>query len=209
MTESLEEQAVGDWLTALASAAPAPGGGAAAALNLAAGAALVSMVCNLTIGRPRYAEHEATMTAALARAETCRQAAEALVSEDAVAFAAVIAAYKLPKDDGGARRTAIQHALRGAAVVPLKTAERAVEVIELAERILDGANVNVVSDVAVAASSARAAVQAAQVNVEVNLASLSEIVRADLQARLDGCDVAGASARADAVVAAVRAKIAG
>lgn len=209
MTEPLEEQAVGDWLTALASAAPAPGGGAAAALNLAVGAALVSMVCNLTIGKPRYAEHEATMTAALARAEDCRRAAEALVSEDAVAFAAVIAAYKLPKDDEAARRTAIQHALRGAAAVPLKTAERAVEVIVLAERVLDGANVNVVSDVAVAASSARAALQSAQVNVEVNLASLSDIVRADLQARLDGCDVAGASVRADAVVAAVRAKIAG
>jgi formiminotetrahydrofolate cyclodeaminase len=209
VTEPLEEQAVGDWLTALASAAPAPGGGAAAALNLAVGAALVSMVCNLTIGKPRYAEHEATMTAALARAEDCRRAAEALVSEDAVAFAAVIAAYKLPKDDEAARRTAIQHALRGAAAVPLKTAERAVEVIVLAERVLDGANVNVVSDVAVAASSARAALQSAQVNVEVNLASLSDIVRADLQARLDGCDVAGASVRADAVVAAVRAKIAG
>jgi formiminotetrahydrofolate cyclodeaminase len=209
VTEPLEEQAVGDWLTALASAAPAPGGGAAAALNLAVGAALVSMVCNLTIGKPRYAEHEATMTAALARAEDCRRAAEALVSDDAVAFAAVIAAYKLPKDDEAARRTAIQHALRGAAAVPLKTAERAVEVIVLAERVLDGANVNVVSDVAVAASSARAALQSAQVNVEVNLASLSDIVRADLQARLDGCDVAGASVRADAVVAAVRAKIAG
>jgi formiminotetrahydrofolate cyclodeaminase len=209
VTEPLEEQAVGDWLTALASAAPAPGGGAAAALNLAVGAALVSMVCNLTIGKPRYAEHEATMTAALARAEDCRRAAEALVSEDAVAFAAVIAAYKLPKDDEAARRTAIQHALRGAAAVPLKTAERAVEVIVLAERVLDGANVNVVSDVAVAASSARAALQSAQVNVEVNLASLSDIVRADLRARLDGCDVAGASVRADAVVAAVRAKIAG
>lgn len=176
-------------------------------MHLAIGAALVSMVCNLTIGKPRYAEHEPTMQAALARAEDCREAAEALAREDAVAFAAVIAAYKLPRDDDAARRAAIHHALRGAAAVPLKTAERAVEVIELAERILDGVNVNVVSDVAVAASSARSALQAARVNVEVNLASLGDVVRADLQARLDACDVAGAEARADAIVEAVRAAI--
>lgn len=205
------DQPVGDWLQALASAAPAPGGGAGAAVNLAIGAALVSMVCNLTIGKPRYAEHEATMREVLARAEACRATGEALAQDDADAFAAVGAAYKLPKDtdaDKQARGAAIQASLRGAAIVPLRTAESAVEVIELAGRILDGANVNVVSDVAVAAASARSALQSARINVEVNLASIDdEAVRDDLAERLAACDVAAFEKRADEIVEAVLGKI--
>jgi formiminotetrahydrofolate cyclodeaminase len=206
-------QPLGDWLTDLASSAPAPGGGAAAAVDLAVGAALVSMVCNLTIGKPRYAEHEATMQDALARAEAGRRAALELAEQDAVAFGAVSEAYGLPKDsdaDKAARRAAIQEALVGAAEVPLLTAERAVEVIDLAAGILDGANVNVVSDVAVAAASARAALVSARINVEINLAALDAgDVHDGLAARLAAADVDGASARADALVEAVRVRIAG
>lgn len=204
---------LGGWLDDLASAAPAPGGGAAAAVDLAIGAALVSMVCHLTIGKPRYAEHEATMTDALARAEAARAASADLAEQDAVAFGAVSDAYRLPRESDGdkaARRAAIQEALVGAAEVPLLTAERAVEVIDLAGRILDGANVNVVSDVAVAATSARAALQAARINVEINLAALDAgDVHDGLAARLAAVDVEGASARADAMVEAVRRRIAG
>jgi hypothetical protein len=68
--DPVREQTVGAWLRDLASAAPAPGGGAAAAMNAAVGAALVAMVCNLTIGKAGYAEHEQTMTEALAQANT-------------------------------------------------------------------------------------------------------------------------------------------
>ncbi|HKX05877.1 MAG TPA: cyclodeaminase/cyclohydrolase family protein, partial [Methylomirabilota bacterium] len=64
----MEDQTIGAWLDALASAAPAPGGGAAAAVNAAIGAALIEMVCRLTIGRPRYARHEPALSEALARA---------------------------------------------------------------------------------------------------------------------------------------------
>ncbi|HEY8544452.1 MAG TPA: cyclodeaminase/cyclohydrolase family protein [Acidimicrobiales bacterium] len=206
-------QALGDWLDDLASSAPAPGGGAAAAVNLAIGAALVSMVCNLTIGKPRYADHEATMRSALARAEACRAAALDLAQQDAVAFGAVSDAYRLPKgtdEEKAARRAAIQEALVGAAEVPLLTAERAVEVLDLAAGILEGANVNVVSDVAVAAAAARAALQSARVNVEINLAALDEgDVHRGLAQRLAACDVDGAAARADELVETVRRRIAG
>jgi formiminotetrahydrofolate cyclodeaminase len=207
----VRQQVVGDWLDALASDAPAPGGGAAAGLNLAVGAALVSMVCNLTIGKPRYAEHEATMKEVLDLAEAQRAAAVDLAHEDAAAFAGVSAAYRLPKDTDGqkaARAAAIQEALGAAADVPLATVAAAVQVIELAGRILDGANVNVLSDVAVAASSARAALQAARINVEVNLSSMSDEARRDaLQARLDVHRVDDAETRADEIVAAVRTRI--
>jgi formiminotetrahydrofolate cyclodeaminase len=205
----VEDQTVGAWLDALASDAPAPGGGAAAAMNAAVGAALVSMVCNLTIGKPRYAEHEATMTAALERATVLRSGALRLAGEDAEAFSAVTAAYGLPKatdDEKAARTAAIQAALVGAADVPLRTASLAAEVVELAGRILDGANVNVLSDVAVAAASARAALDAAVVNVEINLGAMNDASRRELLAR-DLAKYTPAGAVADQIVATVRSRI--
>ncbi|MGW6741380.1 cyclodeaminase/cyclohydrolase family protein [Streptomyces sp. NPDC055025] len=206
----MQNHTVGGWLDELASESSTPGGGAAAAMNAAVGAALISMVCNLTVGRPKYAEYEKELTAALAEAEELRGSALRLAGEDAAAFGSVIAAYKLAKTTDAekqARTAAIQQALVGAADVPLRTAELAAEVIALARRILPGSNVNVVSDVAVAASSARAALDAAAVNVEVNLAALTdEGHRAAVRDRLSSALTA--AAEADAVVADVRKRIA-
>lgn len=188
---SIGARAVGSWLEELASPAPAPGGGAAAALNVSVGAALLEMVCNLTIGKPKYAEHEATMKRVLARAGELRTEALRLADEDAEAFSLVSAAYKMPKEPPEAREartSAIQDALRDAAAVPLRTAEAAAEVVELASEILAGANVNILSDVSVAAASARAGLEAASVNVEINLAQLKETAqRAELASQLSKC----------------------
>lgn len=166
----------------------------------AVGAALIAMVCNLTIGKPRYAEHDELMRAALATAEELRGRAAALAAADAAAFRAVSEAYKL-RD-----QAAIQAALVGAADVPMRTAAVAVAVIDLAGRVLAGANVNVISDVAVAASAARAALEAAAVNVEVNIAAMrDEGRRAALRAELGHHLPSGPVA--DSIVAAVRARI--
>jgi formiminotetrahydrofolate cyclodeaminase len=167
------------------------------------------MVCNLTIGKPRYVAHQETMTAVLARATELRAQALWLAEEDARAFAAVAAAYRLPKetdDDRRARTGAIQAALVEAAGVPLRTAEVSAEIIALARRILDGANVNVISDVAVAASLARAALEAAVVNVEVNLASLGA---GDQGIGTELATHTAALAEAGAIVRDVRERIAG
>jgi formiminotetrahydrofolate cyclodeaminase len=200
------DQTIGSWLDEVASSAPAPGGGAVAALNAAVGAALVSMVCNLTIGNPRYAEHEERMRAALASATDLRARAVELAAEDAAAFGAVSDAYGLPRDtdaDKAVRTAAIQAALVGAAEVPLRTAAVAAAVIELAGEIREGSNTNVVSDVAVAASSARAALDGAVVNVEVNLGLMKDAGRRDaLRAEL--ARYAAAAPVADLIVAAVR-----
>jgi methenyltetrahydrofolate cyclohydrolase len=202
----VQHQEIGAWLDDLASSAPAPGGGAAAALHVAVAAGLLEMVTNLTIGNPRYAEHESTMVEARERAGEQRRLAVQLADDDARAFTAVTDAYKLPRTsdaEKAARTAAIQQALLGAADVPRRTALAAGTVLDLAERILPGANVNVLSDVAVAASSARAALDAAIVNIEINRYALKdEAVRADL-----GAAVAAAERdleRADALVAAVR-----
>jgi formiminotetrahydrofolate cyclodeaminase len=205
------DQEIGSWLDELASAAPAPGGGAAAAMVAAVGAGLVEMVCNLTIGKPRYAEHEEVMRAALVSATELRLSAGQLAAEDAVAFNAVSQAYRLPResdDEKAARAEAIQGALVEAADVPLRVAAVAAEVIGLADRILAGANVNVISDVAVAASAGRAALESAAINVEINLSAMSDsTLRAALRGDLDR--LVPASAVADRVVAAVRNRIGG
>ncbi len=173
----MDDETMAGFLADLASPAPAPGGGAAAALQAALGAALVSMVCNLTVGKPRYAEHEATMLSARIEADKARAEALALADADARAFAAVSDAYKLPKgteDERAERSRAIQAALVTAAEVPLHTAAVAAAVVGLCASIIDGANVNVLSDVGVAAASARAALDSAAINVRVNTAAMTD-----------------------------------
>lgn len=201
----INESTLEDFLASLASAAPAPGGGAAAAMQAALGAALVSMVCNLTIGKARYAEHEPTMRRVLAEADAARGRALTLAAEDADAFGAVSAAYRLPRDtdaDRADRGRAIQRALVHAADVPLRTAALAAAVVHLCADILDGANVNVLSDVGVAAASARAALESAALNVHVNLAGLTDAgTRTALAAQLDA-HVSAVDAATDIVRAA-------
>jgi len=204
----VHDQTIGPWLEALASSAPAPGGGAAAALSAAIGAALIEMVCNLTIGRPRYAAHEALMREALARATTLRRRALGLAAADARAFGAVTDAYRLPKEtDERARAERIQEALIGATEVPLETAALAAEVVQLAGRIVDGANVNALADIAAAAAAARAALETALVNVEANLAALPDRSRSrELRERSTG--VATLGAEAERTIQRIRGKLA-
>jgi methenyltetrahydrofolate cyclohydrolase len=206
LTGRVQQQEIGAWLDELASAAPAPGGGAVAALQVAMAAGLVEMVTNLTVGNPRYAEHEPTMIDARSRAGAVRQTAVQLVAEDATAFTAVTDAYKLPRatdEDKAARTAAIQQALLGAADVPVRTALAASTVVDLAEQILPGANVNVLSDVAIAASSARAGLEGAIVNIEINRVAIKDEAE---KARLGEAIAASERDldRADAVVATVR-----
>lgn len=202
-------QTVDAWLSELASASPTPGGGGAAAMTAAISAALIAMVCNLTIGKRGYAEHDEKLQAVLREADGLRVSALDLAEADARAFETLLASYKLAKDtdeEKQIRARAIQAALAGAADVPLRVAEVAAAVIGLAGDIADRSNVNVLSDVAVAAITAGAALDAAIVNVEVNLAAIDDsALRARLAARLT--TLAGAASDAQAVTRAVRARI--
>lgn len=207
----MQDQKIGEWLTELASEASAPGGGAAAALNAAVGAALISMVCNLTIGRPRYAEHDETNKAALESAEALRGIALLLSEEDEAAFTKVTDAYKLPRgtdEEKAARTAAIQESLVDAAAVPLKTAGLAAEIIALAVKIEPTSNTNLISDVAVAAASARAALDSAALNVQINLAAMNDAAKREHIATELKTYVA-AIPTADAIVAKIRGRITG
>jgi formiminotetrahydrofolate cyclodeaminase len=170
-------QPVGAWLDELGSAAPAPGGGAVSALSVATAAALVEMVANLTIGRAAYADHEPEVTAVRDEARRLRQRALDQVDEDAAAFRALMAAYRRPRQTGeeqAARQAAVQDATRAAAAVPLDVAATAARVIALAAQLPGRSNPNVLSDVGVAAITAAAAIEAAAINVDVNLATLAD-----------------------------------
>ena len=174
---------VDDWLAELGSAAPAPGGGAAAALTAATAAGLVEMVANLTTGRARYARYEPDTTRILTRAGQLRAEAIALIERDATAFRELMAAYRIDRADPG-RDDAIRAATMAAAQPPLSIAALAAEVADLAAELPGRSNRTVLSDVAVAASTAAAAIESAAINVEINLSGLPESARAPLAARL-------------------------
>ena len=161
------------WLEELASSAPVPGGGSAAALAGAVAGALVAMVARLTVGRKAFAAAEARAREILAEAEALRAQLRRLVDEDAAAYAKVSEAYKIPKSTAGRSRT-IDAALVGAAETPLAMARGAMRLITLASDIGEIGNPNARSDARVAESLARAALAGAIENVRINVASLSE-----------------------------------
>jgi formiminotetrahydrofolate cyclodeaminase len=186
----LTELTVAELLEQLASGAPTPGGGAAAALAGALGAALVSMVCNLTIGRERYAATDAEARAIRDEATSALAILRDGAQRDADAYDRLMSAFRLPResdDERAARTAAVQSATAVAASVPLGIAEESASVIALAERALGKTNPNAASDLAVAALLAHAAVESAAENVEINLKSLKdEQTGARLAARLAG-----------------------
>jgi formiminotetrahydrofolate cyclodeaminase len=153
------------FLDELASSSATPGGGSAAALAGAASAALIGMVCNLTVGRPRFAAAEGDLRAALAQAETLRGQLTALIEADTSAFNQVMAAYRLPKDSDeqqNARQAAIQAALKHATQVPLETATACAAALRLVSRIIAHINPNALSDAGTAAVLAEAGLRGGQ-----------------------------------------------
>jgi glutamate formiminotransferase/formiminotetrahydrofolate cyclodeaminase len=164
------------FLDSLSAATPTPGGGSAAAYAGAMGAALVAMVARLTIGKKKYAEIEAQMIEIINQAEHLRGDLSNAVEEDAAAFEAILTAFKLPKEteqQQDMRDATIERATLEAAQVPLRTAEKAVKVMALAERCASLGNLNAISDSATAATLARAALSSAGYNVRINIHSLS------------------------------------
>ena len=168
---------LGDFLGRLGSADPTPGGGAAAAVVGALGAALIEMTANLTIGKPRLADVQEQAKQIERRAAELRHRLEQLGDADAEAFDTVTAAYRLPRTDDAqkaARAQSIQQALHAAADVPMETARAAAEVVMLAEQAAPILNPAVISDVLVGALLAQAAISSAALNVEINVASMTD-----------------------------------
>ncbi len=171
------QQPVTTFLDALASGSATPGGGSAAAIMGAMGAALVSMMCNLTIGKKNYAEVEGEMQSLLMAAEELRQQLAGMVADDIAAFDGLMAAYALPKetDEQKTKRgAAIQDGLKAATDVPLACARASAGVIALAMRAAQVGNRNVISDAGVGALAAQAALRSAALNVYINVPAIKD-----------------------------------
>jgi len=166
------------FLDAAAAAAPTPGGGSAAALAGALAAALTQMVAGLTIGRKKYADVAGQAQAILERAGELRAQLTAAIAEDAAAFEVLMQAFRNKDLDAAARAAAIEQATLGAAEVPLRVARLSLEAARLAQTIAQVGNLNAVTDAAAGALLARAAVQAAALNVRVNAAGLADKAQA-------------------------------
>lgn len=192
----IEEKALRQFLDELASKASTPGGGSAAAIIGAMGAALVSMVCNLTIGKKNYADVEDEFNALLQKAETLREQLTGMVKADIEVFNKVMGAYGLPRDTDDekvARTQAIQAALKEATIVPLSCAHACADVIILSKTAAEKGNLNVISDAGVAVLAAYAALRSAALNVHINIGAIKDEVfinekRAELQGVLAGTD---------------------
>jgi len=145
------DQGLTEFMDAVASPTPAPGGGTVAAVAGAMAAALAAMVAGLTLGRKKYADVEPEFKAIQARAEELRTTLMALAEEDQAAYVKVTEAMKLPREDAVARNVAIQQALIEAMVAPLKTLEACLGVARCAARAATKGNTNAASDAGVAA----------------------------------------------------------
>lgn len=165
------------FLSELSSSSPAPGGGSAAALAGATGAALTAMVARLTIGRKNYQNVSAEFEALLPRADALRVELLQLLHDDATSYTRVMTAYQLPRDTDAekeTRTTAIQAALKEASEIPLRVADACAEILEMSETTAAHGNKNAASDAGAGALMAEAGLRAALLNVEINLGLIQD-----------------------------------
>jgi len=191
----VKDKPIERFLAELASSAPTPGGGSAGAVMGAMGAALISMVCNLTIGKKRYAAFDAELQTVLEQAEALRERLTDMIEADVEVFDRVMGAYRMPKstdEEKAARSDAIQAALKAATDVPLECARASAEVIKLSRTVAEKGNLNVISDAGVAVLAGYAALKSAALNVHINIGNIEDKAFAESRRQalfdiLDGC----------------------
>ena len=198
------------FLDDLASERPTPGGGGAAAVSGAIGAALVSMVANLTIGKKNYEAVREDLEAVNAKAELLRAELIRAIDEDVVAFNSVMGAYGLPRatDEEKAKRAAsIQAAFKDATLAPLRAVKACFDVIRLSAAAAEKGNLNVISDAGVAVLSANAGLRSAALNVFINAKAIKDRDFAEKQIAEVNALLAQAAEMTESVYQTVRTKI--
>ncbi|WP_434777848.1 cyclodeaminase/cyclohydrolase family protein [Neisseria sp. Ec49-e6-T10] len=161
----------------LASDAPAPGGGSAAALEGAIGIALTKMVGSLTVGKAKYEEHQAFVVQLIEEAEKIKNDFIDVIDRDTEAFNGVSAVFSMPKEtdaDKAKRKEAMQTALKACTKTPYEMMCFAQAAIELTAKAVDKTNTNAASDLGVAALSLKAAVQGAWLNILINISGIQD-----------------------------------
>src|SRR4030042_2053834 len=168
MTEKLTDKPTKSCLDELARSAPAPGGGSVAALSGALGAALISMVCNLTLGKPKYAAVQDDIAAIIKKSENLRKELTELLEADIQAYTELSQVMKMPRDteeQKAARAKLMDKALKAAAAVPMRAAEACAAVMALCPAAAEQGNTSAVSDVGVGVLMAEAGLRSAVLNV--------------------------------------------
>ena len=194
----IKDKSIQIFLDELASKSATPGGGSVSALMGAQSAALTSMVCNLTIGKPKYAEVEAEMQALLEKSEALRKKLTGLIKADVDVFNRLMAAYGLPKEtdeDKAVRTEVIQTVLKAATEVPLDCARACAEAIELSRCAANKSSLGVISDAGAAVMAGYGGLKSAALNVYINTGSLkdrqfAEIKLAELATIIKDVDIA-------------------
>lgn len=208
----LIEMTLEDFTKLTASDAAAPGGGSISALAGSLGTALIHMVSALTVGRKRYAEHDAFNEELLTKCDALGDALTKLIDEDTEAFAEYMRAMKLPKEseaEKAARKQAMQEALRACIRVPLSVLTHCVEALRLAQSALGRINPNAISDLGVSALCLKAGLQGASLNVRINLSGLADRDYALEQENKTRALLGEGEALADSLYAHVLEQIAG
>lgn len=173
----IKELSVTELLQELSSDSPAPGGGTVSALSGALSASMISMVCNLTIGRKRYLKHESEMKKVLEESEKLKQEYLLLAEKDAEAFNEVMKAYQMPKEteeEKLVRKQAVQEATKRAALVPMDVLRRCEVLARLSLTIAQKGNENSISDAGVAAVMSQSAARGASLNILINLSTIMD-----------------------------------
>jgi formiminotetrahydrofolate cyclodeaminase len=173
----LTEKTVTQFLDELASNSPAPGGGSVAALSGALGSALTSMVCNLTIGKKKYADVQDEITGVLRRTEELRKELALLIDKDTQAFDGVMAAFGLPKGteaEQAVRSAAVEETTKRATQVPLEVMRVCRIALRHALTVAQKGNKNSASDAGVAALMLQAGCAGAALNVRINLGGIKD-----------------------------------
>ncbi len=195
-----------EFIEALASKEPTPGGGGASAYAGALASALASMVGNLTVGKKKYADVEKRVQSELLELADTRLRLLELIDADAAAFAPLAAAYGMPRgtdEEAAAQKAALQAALVDACEVPLEIMRQCVQVVESGVFLAKHGSVLAVSDAGAGAVLAKAALLAASLNVRINIASMDDAVRAEAYREEMEELIAAGSALADDVYADV------
>ncbi len=173
----LAEMQVTEFVNLMASDAPAPGGGSAAALEGAVGAALTAMVCALTVGKKKYADVQDLAVESQKKAEELKARFVDVMDRDTEAFNAVSAVFAMPKDTDeqkAARKAAMQEALKGCTKTPFEMMQLACETLELTRSLVGRLNASAASDLGCSALSLRAAIQGAWLNVLINVSGIND-----------------------------------
>ncbi len=166
-----------EFIELLASKAAVPGGGGAAALTGAIGMALGSMVCNLTVGKKKYAEHEEIIKDILKKANNIEQNLLKMIDEDAESFLPLLKAYGIrakTEEEKKMKEETLEKALKKACKVPIKIVKTTYEAIKLHEELVDRGSRLAISDVGVGVQCLRAALISAQLNVIININSIND-----------------------------------